>query len=431
MGNSTNNTIEQKQTRACRVAYSLNNEQPVECTIISNQPFFYMDDVSEFEEEGFLCDEFEMDPALEAEMAELRQKIDSYDRFSLEFSQPRDKAIQDFITQSSRIGKVNDTTSNEVIDEQRAILSNSRYGTELLNFADKHDVALKVSNQVDGVFYDRDGSQILINANVDKIRCTFALVQALRMHWQHRQGTLVHPLSFHPDHAILINRAQLADLSIAVIRTAWELKLSDQKEFWVQIENSQDADLGRAFAREALVDFRTLNSGKASAAVFETWFLSERCAYHDKMLIQKMLSDYKGYAFDHAETSKLISIDLICQLGEQSFGKNYLAPYAQMILNDPVFTDVRDRSNANFLWFIKFERSFAEVEQELQTSETDQKRDVHHAFFNVDQQDDQTAQRSETNPASGQNTSEDTRHDTNVITIDFATNRSEQSEHKS
>ncbi|MAZ76498.1 MAG: hypothetical protein CMH31_04260 [Micavibrio sp.] len=430
MGNSTKNTIKQKQTRACRVAYSLNNAQPVECTIISDQPFFYMDDVNEFEEEGFLCDEFEVNPALEAEMAELRQKIESYDRFSLEFSQPRDKAIQDFITQTSHLGQ-DDIEANEIIAEQRTILSNSRYAEELLVFAENNGVSLKISNHVDGVFYDRDGSQILINANIEKVKCTFGLIHALRMHWQHRQGTLVHPLSFHPDHAILVNRAQIADLCIAVIRSAWELKLSDSKEFWAEIEHSDMADLGRAFAREALSDFRTLNSGKASAAVFETWFLSERPAYHDKILIQKMLSDYKGYAFDHAETSKLVSIDLICQLGEQPFGKNYLAAYAQMILNDPIFTDVRDRSNANFLWFIKFERSFAEVEQELQTSEADQKRDVHHAFFNNDQQDDKTAQRSETNPASGQNLSEDTRHDINVIKIDFAAHQSEQSEHKS
>jgi hypothetical protein len=82
MENLTNNTAKQKQTRACRVAYSIGNAQPVECTIISDQPFFYMDDVTEFEEEGFLCDEFEQNPALEADMQELRQKSDSYDRFS-------------------------------------------------------------------------------------------------------------------------------------------------------------------------------------------------------------------------------------------------------------------------------------------------------------------------------------------------------------
>jgi len=50
------------------------------------------------------------------------------------------------------------------------------------------------------------------------------------------------------------------------------------------------------------------------------------------------------------------------------FGKNYLAEHAVTIMDDAIFTEVRDRSNANFLWFIKFERSFRETEQELQTS---------------------------------------------------------------
>ena len=39
-------------------------------------------------------------------------------------------------------------------------------------------------------------------------------------------------------------------------------------------------------------------------------------------------------------------------------------------MDDPIFADGRDRSNANFLWFVKFERSFRETEQELQSPET-------------------------------------------------------------
>ncbi|NQZ14145.1 MAG: hypothetical protein HRT94_04875 [Alphaproteobacteria bacterium] len=433
MGKITkDNAINQKQGRACRVAYSLNNMQPVECTIISDQPFFYMDEEILIEDdEGILCDEFEISAEFDAELKALRSKIDSYDRFSLEFSQPRDKALQDFITQSAFLGQAC-SDEQSIIDEQRVIINKSRYALGLLNFAEQHNVELKISSHVDSVYYDRDGSQILINPQLEKVSCTFGLVRALRQHWQHRHGTLVHPLSFHPDHAILVNRAQLADLSVAIIRSAWELKLADDKEFWAKIENSDLSDLGRAFAREALIDFRTLNNGKASAAVFETWFLSERCSHQDKLLIQKMLSDYKGYTFNHIETSKLVSIDLICALGEQPFGKNYLASYAQMILNDPVFIDVRDRSNANFLWFIKFERSFNEVEQELQTSSSDQvsdqKRDVHHAFFN---QDEKVTERSGTNLTKGQENEEDTRYDTNVIEINFAAHRSEPEQQKS
>jgi len=53
-------------------------------------------------------------------------------------------------------------------------------------------------------------------------------------------------------------------------------------------------------------------------------------------------------------------------LGEQPYGKNYLARFTDLIINDPLFTDVRDRSNANFLWFVKFERAYNEAEQDLQ-----------------------------------------------------------------
>ncbi|HEY8963342.1 MAG TPA: hypothetical protein VIN59_02640, partial [Alphaproteobacteria bacterium] len=44
-------------------------------------------------------------------------------------------------------------------------------------------------------------------------------------------------------------------------------------------------------------------------------------------------------------------------------GKNYLTGLIEIILADPLFTEVRDRSNANFLWFIKFERSFRASEE--------------------------------------------------------------------
>jgi hypothetical protein len=189
----------------------------------------------------------------------------------------------------------------------------------------------------------------------------------LRRHWQHRHGALIHPLLFHPDNAIVVNRAQAADLSVAMIRLAWELQLSGNGEAWERLENSSMADLTRSFAREAYLDFRTLNSGQAAAAVFESWFLSERCRLEDKKLIKQMLSDYKGYVFDKEEGQKSITPSLISALGEMPHGKNYLSPHAGTILQDPVFLEVRDRSNANFLWFIKFERSFRETEEALQS----------------------------------------------------------------
>jgi hypothetical protein len=52
-------------------------------------------------------------------------------------------------------------------------------------------------------------------------------------------------------------------------------------------------------------------------------------------------------------------------LGKMPFGANYLEKNVTQIIADPIFTDVRDRSNANFLWFIKFERSFTEAERDV------------------------------------------------------------------
>ncbi len=68
---------------------------------------------------------------------------------------------------------------------------------------------------------------------------------------------------------------------------------------------------------------------------------------------------------DNPETSRLIALDVLKALGKMPFGGNYLLPIAPTMISDPVFTDVRDRSNANFLWFIKFERSFAAAEKEV------------------------------------------------------------------
>jgi len=448
MGNTSNN-LHHKHQR-CRMAYSLNNTQPVACTIIHDQPFFYMDDdIIESEDEAMLMDEFLASPELEEEIKELREKIDGYERFSLDFeegletslSSSRDKAVQNFIEQSALFGAESDdsASSDVIIGEITAILDKSNYAKALISFAAQNDVAFKTSHQVRGVCYDRDVAKILVNPALSLEARIFGFVKALRQHWQHKNGTLIHPLSFHPDHAILINRAQIADAQIAVIRTAWELKLAGVEAFWAEIMAGEMSDLGRAFGREALADFRTLNNGKASTVAFETWFLSSRPDYEDKILIQKMLSDHKGYVFDNAQASKMISIETICQLGEQpsllNAGKNYLAAYADMILSDTVFTDVRDRSNANFLWFIKFERSFKEVEgeleQQLQSStpdlEADQKRDVHHAFFNQETSD---GSRSEHNLTRRPELKGDTDYDSNAVQINFAAHRFENGSQK-
>ena len=353
----------------CRVAYTINNTQPVICTIIGDQPLFYMDfDYAYEDEEDMTFDAADLG-ILESEINSLKNEIETIEKLSEGFARDSEEKIKDFLADLSYVTQNTDEKNHTELKTLKDSLRESRLATAYMACADEHKVEIKYSAQIETAHYDREAGLIFINPNLDFADQQLLAVQELRRHWQHRQGALIHPLMFHPDNAVLVNRAQVADLAVSMIRVAWELQLSGEKAAWERIENSSMADLGRAFAREAFLDFRTINNGQAAAAVFEAWFLSERCRHQDKILINQMLADYKGYVFDLEEAEKNITPTLIAALGEMPFGKNYLAEHAVTIMEDAIFTDVRDRSNANFLWFIKFERSFRETEQELQTSE--------------------------------------------------------------
>ncbi len=365
----------------CRVAYTINNTQPVISTIIGDQPLFYMDFDSQYED----VDDMSFDAAeigiLESELATLKKEIDSIESLSKSFTHDEVNKVEDFIAAMDEATKpYSDDTILDIEDVMQS-LRESRLATAFLACAEEHNITIKHSAQVETSCYDRESGVILINPNKDLADQQLLLVQELRRHWQHRQGALIHPLMFHPDNAVLVNRAQVADLVVSIIRVAWELQLSGEKDAWERVENSPMADLGRAFAREAFLDFRTINNGQASAAVFEAWFLSERCRQQDKHLINMMLSDYKGYVFALEESEQHITPTLIAALGAMPFGKNYLAEHAVTIMEDPIFTDIRDRSNANFLWFIKFERSFRETEHDLQSSSSHSAGPVHGSAF--------------------------------------------------
>jgi len=358
--------------RVCRVAYTLNNDQPVISTIIGDQPLFYMDYDVDYEDD--LIDEAELN-VLEAEIASLQREIDCFERFHNNFHTTPEQIFEDFLENELSVCGQEAVTQGVSVDILMETLSNSRVAQSYLDLAAEYEIEIQLSSQVAEGEYNRANGKILINKDLDVTDQVLVLARELRRHWQHRQGALIHPLMFHPDSTILVHRVQQADLVASMVRIAWELQLSEHKDAWERIENSSMSDLGRAFAREAFMDFRTINNGMASAAVFENWFLSERCRVEDRKIIQHMLADYQGYVFDEAESESAITPALIAALGAMPFGKNYLADHVNTIMNDPIFTDVRDRSNANFLWFIKFEKSFRETEQELQNLGSNQKAD--------------------------------------------------------
>lgn len=362
-----------RATRVCRVAYTLNNYQPVLCTIIGDQPLFYMDYEGSLEHE-FADEELgDLDiAAIESGIQNLQEKILSAGAYAMGEGQEMDnRKRMDLFSDEIRMAALPRMSGEEYFFEEMdslcETLRTSRMGASLLEFAQGHGVTLADSTQIAAAAYDRDSATILINPHLPRAERLLLAVRELRRVWQHKHGALLHPLTFHPDQAILVNRAQMADLAVFMVRVAWEWQLAGEKDPWEAVESGDMADLARALARECFADFRTLNNGVAASAVFEAWFLSDRCRNEDRRLIQHMLADYQGYVFDAQSSSQAVTADLIGALGSVPFGKNYLAQYVATIMGDALFTDVRDRSNANFLWFIKFERSFREAEQDLQS----------------------------------------------------------------
>lgn len=354
---------DQQESGKIRFAYSINNEQPVRCTIVSDQPLFYMDLEGDIEEDYADQDEYGFAyENLDEDISSLRDQINSLNRH-VRFSVHSEE--REFISPMIADYTVSEKSDIAVLIET---LAKSRMAQTYLEFANEHKIEIRHSNDVETGLYDRSAGRILINPVLQDDEQILLIARELRRIWQHKNGALLKPITFHPDQAILVNRAQQADLSINMIRIAWELQLAGEVLPWTRLETSSMGDMARSFAREAFLNFTSLDKGIAASATFETWFLSERCRGEDKKIIQSMLADYSTARMECEHSSLNVTRELIVALGSMPYGKNYLAPYVETIISDPVFTEVRDRSNANFLWFIKFERSFQEAEQELQNS---------------------------------------------------------------
>ncbi len=398
MGKNTDNLIAQNnkalKNRKVRMAYTLNNSQPVLCTIVSDQPFFYIDEEIQGDDDCLFADDFSHDidmgldidgiddPSLIHELTQMKNKMDAYETMSKRHDkfESRHDILTCFRTQGAETFEesVDIDGTSEVensLSDILNILGKSKTAEFYLNYAKENDLKIIHSSNTQKIYLDAENKKILLSANLTTTDGAILLARELRRFWKHEQNAMINPLDFDPDDAVLVYRAQQADLDGAIMRVGWELRLANEYDVWNRLENSFYADLARAFAREALSDFRTLNNGKAQAVMFETWFLSTRCNAADKKLINMMLSDYKDYV--QSEEAQNTPFDILCRLGEQPTGKNYLSHYANMIVEDGLFTDVRDRSNANFLWFIKFERNFGEAEkiaeQQLQTIDVSKK----------------------------------------------------------
>ncbi|MFH1158069.1 MAG: DUF6782 family putative metallopeptidase [Pseudomonadota bacterium] len=256
------------------------------------------------------------------------------------------------------------------LEELKEVILKSRTGEALLQGESARGLEICYDPQTpQSQFYPRgEKSVIALNPHHPKGDLLNMLTRELRRAWQHRQGALVNPMNFEPDGAVLVNRAQQADVLMVSVKVAWELKLVGESEAWNFMTGSPMADVTRVFEVHARKDFRSLNNGEAARAAYDKFFEDSRTKMHDKRIIHQMLLDDQGYMKALGKQPKA-GMALFKKLGELPFGRNYLALCGKRLPTDMCYSTIEDRSNANFLWFIKFERSFQEKELELvQTS---------------------------------------------------------------
>ena len=250
------------------------------------------------------------------------------------------------------------------IDDLKNVILKSRTGEALLQDADGLTIIYDQQSPA-SQYYARENQRIItLNPLRPRGDLINLLARELRRDWQHRHGALVNPLKYEPDEAILINRAQNADVLMIGVKIAWELKLAGETEAWDFLTASPFVDVTRTFEIKAQSDFRTLNNGEASRAAYDKFFEDTRTKMHDKRIIHQMLLDESGYMKTREKAPK-VSMDLFKRLGEMPNGRNYLVIKAKHAPTDMCYSTVEDRSNANFLWFIKFERSFQEKELQM------------------------------------------------------------------
>jgi len=252
------------------------------------------------------------------------------------------------------------------LEELYDLLLKSRTGEMLLRDALQRDLKVFYDPQTPhSQFYPRrDACVIALNPERPRGDLLGMLARELRRAWQHHRGALINPMNYEPDEAVLINRAQQADAFMMSVKIAWELKLAGEMEAWNFMAGSPMGGVTRAFEICAQEDFRSLNNGEAPRAAYDKFFEGSCTKAHDKRIIHQMLLDDAGYMKVTRKENRA-DMDLFRKLGEMPQGANYLSIRSKRAPTDMCYSTVEDRSNANFLWFIKFERSFQEKELQM------------------------------------------------------------------
>jgi hypothetical protein len=358
------------------VAYVYNGDQPVLCSHIGDQPLFYNDvEEIDFDAENALEESGDLLLSLtqEAIAARISERNVEKQAFLNQFNLSIEGVFAQNITSFGQNRKA--LSLEDII----SFAKNSRLATALYNDV-QQSVDIKLCDETMDAQYDRATRTVYIPRSTTVGQGFLNFVEGVRQAYHHLNGALIHPLHFQPEDAVVINRVQKADLDIIKIRTAWECHLSGESKAWEAILSSHLSDMAYTLVQEIKNDFRSLNNGWAMQHLFEKWFIMDVCKIEDRKLIQAMLADHADMVFDSDDISKMISFDVINKIGVLPMGKNYLSGISGGLLDDPIFTEIRDRSSANFLWFVKFETAFKEKESDAKASQT-YENGVKHKLF--------------------------------------------------
>ncbi len=336
--------------------------------IIGDQPLFYIDDSADEDEFLFVEEDQAMPTALlpsdEKFLAKMRQKIESYDRAAKSLSQ------FDIVTPEDNFDQLlnndnEDLSLDDIINYgQQSSIFKSYY-----DFIIDKNIDIKLSKQIKTSHYIATKKTIQINPSLNITDASVAFIKSMRLAWHDHNGVLLNPLSFLPEEAVLINRLIEADSDIAEVALLWDLNLAGHHDVWARAMCGANYDLCSAYAMEAMADFRSIKSGLAMRSTFEKWFISGRCKQIDRNIIQIMMGGHTDLEINDRDASRVIAMDIIAGLGRVPQADNYLSQIVVQIMNDALYGEVRDRSNANFLWFVSFERRMSDMEQELQSDE--------------------------------------------------------------
>ena len=198
------------------------------------------------------------------------------------------------------------------------------------------------------------GNQLLINPNQESPVIWHDLCKLLRIGGNHSRNLNYNILEYDPDDAIHYNRAMEFDALAHTIKIAWEIKLAGNFEFWDYIIQRYPTQ-AVPFKNLVQTDFRMLNNGQGLRLAYDYMYSHSFVVGVDKKAIQHMLAN-NDYVSN--QSNKKLDSQFFAKLGETTHGRNYMGHGISINPLDVAYKMVENRSNANFLWFIKFERSF-------------------------------------------------------------------------